>query len=116
MQNLLKTEITNDIDKSKQRSCERLFCCFRSSDVDDNDNSQIRYESYSERGGGGGPVDLETRRRLQVEAIERRLAESESRGIGDLAKVRRKQERIEELEKKQYSDKPSDNTLRWNVS
>ncbi|CAI2727293.1 unnamed protein product [Schistosoma spindalis] len=94
--------------------CERLFCCFRSSDV--GDNPQIRYESYSEHGGGGGPVDLETRRRLQVEAIERRLAESESRGIGDLAKVRRKQERIEELEKKQYSDKPSDNTLRWNVS
>ncbi|CAH8507253.1 unnamed protein product [Schistosoma rodhaini] len=96
-------------------SCERLFCCFRSSDVDDNDNSQIRYESYSERGGGGKPVDLESRRRLQVEAIERRLAESESRGIGDLEKVRRKQERMEELEKKQYGD-TSDNTLRWNVS
>ncbi|KAK4469821.1 hypothetical protein MN116_007334 [Schistosoma mekongi] len=94
--------------------CERLFCCFRSSSYD---SSQINYESYSGSSGGGNSIDPETRRRLQAEAAERRVAENESRGIADIEKVRRKQELAEELEKKQYgSGMKSDNALRWNVN
>ncbi|CAH8841105.1 unnamed protein product [Trichobilharzia szidati] len=60
--------------------CERLFCCFRRSS--DDDDSHIRYESYSQSRGPSS-VDPETRRQLQAEAAERRLAESSTRGIAD---------------------------------
>nr|CAH8841394.1 unnamed protein product [Trichobilharzia regenti] len=92
--------------------CERLFCCFhRSSD----DDSPIRYESYSQNRDTSS-VDPETRRQLQAEAAERRLAESSTRGIADPESVRRKQERAEEIEKMQYASGKSDNKLQWNVN
>ncbi|CAH8500338.1 unnamed protein product [Heterobilharzia americana] len=66
-------------------NCERLCCCFRRSS--DEENSQIRYESYSSGARGVTPVDPETRRQLQAEAAERRLAESTSRGIADPERI-----------------------------
>ncbi|KAL2743419.1 small VCP/p97-interacting protein [Vespula maculifrons] len=43
--------------------------------------------------------DLETRRRRQMEAAEKRIAEQEQRGIKDIESVKRKQKRTLELQK-----------------
>lgn len=41
------------------------------------------------------------RRRQQVEAAEKRIAEQERRGIGNIDAVKRKQQRAEEVAKRQ---------------
>ncbi|CAB3224795.1 unnamed protein product [Arctia plantaginis] len=45
--------------------------------------------------------DAETRRRQQSEAAERRVAENATRGIKDVEKVQRMQQRSEEMEKRE---------------
>ncbi|XP_055846242.1 capping protein inhibiting regulator of actin dynamics [Episyrphus balteatus] len=58
---------------------------------------------------------VETRRKLQEEAAEKRRQENEQRGIKDPEKFRRQQERAEELERREkeaekYGGAP---TLKW---
>ncbi|XP_075984824.1 small VCP interacting protein isoform X1 [Anticarsia gemmatalis] len=45
--------------------------------------------------------DAETRRRQQSEAAERRAAQDAARGIKDIEKVKRMQQRSEEMEKRE---------------
>ncbi|XP_075984825.1 small VCP interacting protein isoform X2 [Anticarsia gemmatalis] len=44
---------------------------------------------------------METRRRQQSEAAERRAAQDAARGIKDIEKVKRMQQRSEEMEKRE---------------
>ncbi|CAH2240181.1 small VCP/p97-interacting protein [Pararge aegeria] len=58
--------------------------------------------------------DTETRRRQQVEAAERRRAEEASRGVKDPEKVRRMQQRSEEMEQRERElQKGGGATLKW---
>ncbi|XP_026750836.1 uncharacterized protein LOC113511410 [Galleria mellonella] len=58
--------------------------------------------------------DAETRRRQQVEAAERRLAEQAARGVKDPERVKRMQQRSEEMEKREQElQKDGGPTLRW---
>ncbi|KAJ0172043.1 hypothetical protein K1T71_012016 [Dendrolimus kikuchii] len=45
--------------------------------------------------------DAETRRRQQVEAAERRRAEQEARGVKDPEKVKRMQQRNQDMERRE---------------
>ncbi|KAM3958901.1 small VCP interacting protein [Aphomia sociella] len=58
--------------------------------------------------------DAETRRRQQVEAAERRQAEQAARGVKDPERVKRMQQRAEEMDKRQQElQKDGGPTLRW---
>ncbi|KAL0818715.1 hypothetical protein ABMA28_008048 [Loxostege sticticalis] len=57
---------------------------------------------------------METRRRQQAEAAERRQAEIQSRGVKDPAKLQRMQQRAEEMEKRERElQKEGGPALRW---
>ncbi|XP_063832550.1 uncharacterized protein LOC135081691 isoform X2 [Ostrinia nubilalis] len=57
---------------------------------------------------------METRRRQQAEAAERRQAESVARGVKDPAKLQRMQQRAEEMEKREQElQKEGGANLRW---
>ncbi|XP_046826124.1 small VCP/p97-interacting protein [Vespa velutina] len=62
--------------------------------------------------------DLETRRRRQMEAAEKRIAEQEQRGIKDIESVKRKQKRIMELEKREEEagNMSGQGKLKWQVN
>ncbi|XP_034836164.1 uncharacterized protein LOC123877047 [Maniola jurtina] len=58
--------------------------------------------------------DAETRRRQQVEAAERRRTEEAGRGVKDPEKVKRMQQRSEEMEKRERElQKDGGPTLKW---
>ncbi|CAG9793203.1 unnamed protein product [Diatraea saccharalis] len=58
--------------------------------------------------------DVETRRRQQAEAAERRQADLSSRGVKDPARVQRMQQRAEEMEKRERElQKDGGPNLRW---
>ncbi|XP_071862681.1 small VCP interacting protein [Bombus fervidus] len=62
--------------------------------------------------------DLETRRRKQMEAAERRIAEQQNRGIKNTDAVRR-QERLDQLREKRQEEVGSrnmQNNLKWQIS
>ncbi|XP_066593531.1 small VCP/p97-interacting protein [Prorops nasuta] len=61
--------------------------------------------------------DVETRRRQQVEAAEKRLADQEHRGIKNVDAVRRQQQRALERDKleQQTGNAGTQNPLRWQV-
>ncbi|KAK6641426.1 hypothetical protein RUM44_013137 [Polyplax serrata] len=61
-----------------------LFSCCRST------SSEVEYLT----------PNLETKRRQQAEAAERRLREQECRGIKDPERLKQKAKRVEELEKR----------------
>ncbi|XP_054273065.1 small VCP/p97-interacting protein [Macrosteles quadrilineatus] len=62
--------------------------------------------------------DMETRRRQQVEAVEKRLKEQENRGIKDPEKVRRMQERSNELERleREAARSNQESGLKWQMN
>ncbi|XP_035720643.1 small VCP/p97-interacting protein-like [Vespa mandarinia] len=62
--------------------------------------------------------DLETRRRRQMEAAEKRIAEQEQRGIKDIESVKRKQKRIMELEKREEEagNMSGQSKLKWQMN
>ncbi|CAK1594177.1 unnamed protein product [Parnassius mnemosyne] len=58
--------------------------------------------------------DAETRRRQQVEAAEKRRAEEAARGVKDPEKVKRMQQRAEEMERREQElQKDGGATLKW---
>ncbi|CAL7948412.1 unnamed protein product [Xylocopa violacea] len=62
--------------------------------------------------------DLETRRRKQMEAAQRRIAEQQNRGIKNVDAVR-KQERLDQLRDKrqeQAGNMSEQSNLRWQIS
>ncbi|XP_017880572.1 small VCP/p97-interacting protein [Ceratina calcarata] len=62
--------------------------------------------------------DLETRRRMQKEAAEKRIAEEQSRGIKNIDAVKR-QERLDQLRDKRLEEASggsTQNNLKWQVS
>ncbi|XP_043527182.1 small VCP/p97-interacting protein [Frieseomelitta varia] len=62
--------------------------------------------------------DLEMKRRKQMEAAERRIAEQQSRGIKNIEAVKR-QERLDQLREKRQEEVGNRNVqsnLRWQVS
>ncbi|XP_076749909.1 small VCP interacting protein [Xylocopa sonorina] len=62
--------------------------------------------------------DLETRRRKQMEAAQRRIAEQQTRGIKNVDAVRR-QERLDQLRDKrqeQAGNMSEQSNLKWQVS
>ncbi|CAG5056895.1 unnamed protein product [Parnassius apollo] len=57
---------------------------------------------------------METRRRQQVEAAEKRRAEEAARGVKDPEKVKRMQQRAEEMERREQElQKDGGATLKW---
>ncbi|XP_076675864.1 small VCP interacting protein [Andrena cerasifolii] len=61
--------------------------------------------------------DVETRRRKQMEAAERRIAEQQGRGIKDIESVKR-QQRLDELREKRMEEAGNvnpQNALKWQV-
>ncbi|XP_076236631.1 small VCP interacting protein [Calliopsis andreniformis] len=61
--------------------------------------------------------DLETRRRKQMEAAERRINQDKSRGIKDMEAVKR-QERLDQLREKRQEEAGNMNVqtgLKWQV-
>ncbi|XP_018396572.1 PREDICTED: small VCP/p97-interacting protein [Cyphomyrmex costatus] len=62
--------------------------------------------------------DLETIRRKQAEAAEKRIAELQQRGIKDIEVVKRQQRRAMELEKREQEAAASGTqpALRWQVN
>lgn len=65
------------------------------------------------------PVDPETRRKLQLEAAEKRRQESENRGIKNPEELKRKEQRMKEAERvaeeRQKQFGTQDNALKWQV-
>ncbi|XP_055335273.1 small VCP/p97-interacting protein-like [Paramacrobiotus metropolitanus] len=58
--------------------------------------------------------DPETKRRLQAEAAEKRQKETESRGVHDPERVKRLQQRKDELERaRDVAPQASEGGLRW---
>ncbi|KAF4519216.1 hypothetical protein B566_EDAN015322 [Ephemera danica] len=63
--------------------------------------------------------DAETRRRLQLEAVEKRKQEQEHRGIKDPEKLKRQQQKKEELEKLEKDaafNKQGEGGLKWQMN
>ncbi|KAK2582350.1 hypothetical protein KPH14_004685 [Odynerus spinipes] len=62
--------------------------------------------------------DLETRRRQQMEAAEKRIAEEEQRGIKNIEAVRRQQQKALKIEKQeeQAGYMGGQNALKWQVN
>lgn len=61
--------------------------------------------------------DIETRRKQQVEAAEKRLAEQEQRGIKNIDSVRRQQRMDEAREQRQEAGTGNmQSNLRWQVN
>lgn len=62
--------------------------------------------------------DLETRRKRQMEAAEKRIAEQEQRGIKNIEAVRRQQQRALQLEKREQEagNMSGQNQLKWQVN
>ncbi|XP_045538198.1 small VCP/p97-interacting protein isoform X2 [Papilio machaon] len=57
---------------------------------------------------------METRRRQQVEAAEKRRAEEAARGVKDPERVKRMQQRAEEMERREQElQKEGGATLKW---
>ncbi|XP_017787926.1 PREDICTED: small VCP/p97-interacting protein [Habropoda laboriosa] len=61
--------------------------------------------------------DLETRRKQQMEAAEKRIAEQQSRGIKNIEAVKM-QERLDQLRDKRQEagNREAQSTLKWQVS
>ncbi|XP_053615643.1 uncharacterized protein Svip [Plodia interpunctella] len=58
--------------------------------------------------------DAETRRRQQVEAAERRAAEQAARGVKDPDRVKRLQEKADEMDRREQElEKAGGANLRW---
>ncbi|XP_043496971.1 small VCP/p97-interacting protein [Polistes fuscatus] len=62
--------------------------------------------------------DLETRRRMQMEAAEKRIAEQEQRGIKDIESVKRKQKHALEIAKREEEagNMSGQHQLKWQVN
>ncbi|XP_075227594.1 small VCP interacting protein [Lycorma delicatula] len=62
--------------------------------------------------------DMETRRQQQAQAAERRFREQESRGVKDPERIKRMQQKSEEIEKRQEEALKygSDTGLKWQVN
>lgn len=62
--------------------------------------------------------DLETRRRMQREAAEKRIAEQEERGIKNIEAVKRQRQKALQIEKSEQeaANMSGQNKLKWQVN
>ncbi|XP_050046843.1 small VCP/p97-interacting protein [Dermacentor andersoni] len=60
-------------------------------------------------------LDVTVKRQQMAEAAERRLKEQEHRGIKDPEKLKRQQQKREELEQQLAAGGPGEANLRWQV-